>query len=132
MSANSCAVEYPALSLANRRRSWGESRAILRIVIAPAKPATFTKLHYGLTYGISYRNSVNMETFTDVLDAFPEGALVEDRVADAGKLAVWRHRDTIPPLEFPAVVESARKRRIKGITLDLLHGLLTNKKGRAA
>ena len=62
-----------------------------------------------------------MKTFADIIDAWPsQKALAEDRSVRPSLVAVWRHRNSIPPAHWKGLVEDARRRGIPGVTLDLL------------
>lgn len=65
-----------------------------------------------------------MESFADIIAAWPSPeAFIEDHEIDAAKFAVWKHRSGIPSTHWPLTIRGAARRRLKGITLDLLAAL---------
>jgi len=69
-----------------------------------------------------------MKTFSDVIDAFPDGVLADHLKVPRGRLAVWKHRDKIPDEYWDGVVVAARAQEAvegsdgatKPITAELL------------
>jgi len=60
-----------------------------------------------------------MQTFTDIIDAWPSRQiLAEDLQVGVTKIAVWRHRRSIPPAHWLALVEAARHRGVNGVSLE--------------
>jgi hypothetical protein len=68
-----------------------------------------------------------MESFADIVTAFPDGALSADLRVSAGLPAVWKCRNSIPSRYWPDLVASASKRRITGVTLTVLADLSKRK-----
>lgn len=62
-----------------------------------------------------------MESVADVISAWDT---VEEFSADAGVkpslAAVWKHRDSIPSNYWTSIVAGAARRRIRGISLEVL------------
>ena len=65
-----------------------------------------------------------METFIEVIDLWPS---VMDLAVDAGveypRAQSWRQRDNIPPKHWNAVIAAARRRKIRGVSLQLFANL---------
>ena len=64
---------------------------------------------------------LGMDTANDVLDCWPSlTAIAGDLAVDDAAVRMWRLRGAIPAEHFPALVRSAAKRDIAGITLEKL------------
>jgi len=67
-----------------------------------------------------------MLTHIEIISAWPGdkrgcyAKLAEDINQSEGTIAVWKHRGRIPPDSWAAIVSAARKRRIRGVTLEVL------------
>lgn len=62
-----------------------------------------------------------MKTFRDIIDAWKtQEALAEDLSISVNHLSIMWNRDSIPPQYWAALVASARRRRIRGVTLKRL------------
>jgi hypothetical protein len=61
-----------------------------------------------------------METFAAVIAAFPDGALADRLGVKRGLVALWKHRNTIPPEHWAGVVAAATADGIDGVTLEKL------------
>ena len=69
-------------------------------------------MHYG-----------GMKTVTDLIDAFGGSTeLAKALDAPPPTVAAWKHRG-IPHRHFPTLVEKARERKLKGVTLASLYTL---------
>lgn len=82
------------------------------------------------------------QTFSAIIDLWPETDTTERKGSRSGwrhtgsiqtfadDLGVkymiaqqWHHRESIPADRFPAVVKAAQKRRLREVTLELLHSI---------
>lgn len=62
-----------------------------------------------------------MQRFSDILAEWPSHAAIEDDLGvKRGLPAVWRHRDSVPPEYWLALVDAAQRRGIEGVTLEAL------------
>lgn len=66
-------------------------------------------------------------SFSALVALWPPADLAADLGVKPGLPAVWKHRDSVPPEHWRGVVDSARRRRIAGITLELLADLAAAK-----
>ena len=75
---------------------------------------------------------INFTTFRSVIDSWPS---IQEFADDLGVKYVtaqlMRHRDSIAAKHWKPVVVAARKRRLSGITLDLLASITPRKANRA-
>jgi hypothetical protein len=69
-----------------------------------------------------------METFSEVIALITRPALASDLGKDYGTVRKWDERNSIPPEEWEDVIESARRRKVKGINLKLFAKIAKNKK----
>jgi hypothetical protein len=69
-----------------------------------------------------------MLTFSEIIDLWPSPrVLANDIEVKPGTLAVWKHRNRIPPTHWVALVKSAERHGIENITLDLLARLVAKR-----
>lgn len=65
-----------------------------------------------------------MKTVTDLIEAFGGSTqlakLLELPIPTVG---AWKHRGSIHPDYFPAIIEKARELRISGVSLERLHSM---------
>lgn len=74
-----------------------------------------------------------MASVRDIIDQWPSAAeLARDIGLSPKHGAMLRYRGSIPTRYWPAVVEQARKRRIKGITFEVLTLAHANSKSEGA
>ena len=76
-----------------------------------------------------------MDTFRDVIKAWP-GTSAETLADDIGEkpatVRQWGLRDSIPADRWEAIIDMARRRRIKGITAQLFIRLAARRNGNQA
>ena len=66
-------------------------------------------------------NYLCMQRISDILAKWPSTTdLAVDLGVKRGLLAVWRHRNRIPPQYWLRLTEAATRRRISDVTLDML------------
>ena len=74
-----------------------------------------------------------MNTFRDVIDCWQSNQILADDIGEKlGTVRKWRVRDSIPPDKWEAVIDMARRRRIKGITAQLFIRLAARRNGNQA
>ena len=79
-----------------------------------------TALTGGDTSGIIRR----MKTFADIINLWPTAEeLARDLGVTGLVVRAWRNRESIPAEYWTAIAEAARKRKIRGVTLELFAGL---------
>jgi len=64
-----------------------------------------------------------MHTFADIIDLWPKPApvtLAADLGEQPGTVRQWRNRSVLPDRVWKATVESAERREIPGVTLEVL------------
>jgi hypothetical protein len=84
-----------------------------------------------LALRIALCNSLRMHTFREVIDLWPsQAAMAADLGVERGAIAVWKHRNSIPPEHWPVVIAKAAIRGLQGITLETLAAARRN--GRSA
>ena len=65
----------------------------------------------------------DMEDFKQIIRSWPsDSAMAEDLGVSQGAVAMWKHRNSIPPRYWVDTVKAAKKRKIK-LTLEGLHEL---------
>lgn len=70
-----------------------------------------------------------MQTFTEIIAAWKDDAkFAEDVGTTRGLVAVWKHRNSIPAAYWNAVIASAARRELPGITLELLTSLTRSRR----
>ena len=70
-----------------------------------------------------------MQSFVEIINAWPHPTkFAEDVGVSPALVAVWKTRDTIPAAYWNWVVTAAERRRIEGITLELLGRLTRDKR----
>lgn len=58
---------------------------------------------------------------TDLINLWPSiSAFAADLSVQYGTAKAMRRRNSIPPVHWPTIVEKAKARRIKGVTLEVL------------
>lgn len=60
------------------------------------------------------------QTFADIIDLFGYAKLADALGRPEGTVSSWKTRNSIPPEVWSAVVAEAKRRGIKGVSLDLL------------
>jgi hypothetical protein len=74
-----------------------------------------------------------MKTAQDVIAAFGGSARFAEATGHKpGTVRLWKHRNSIPPEHFPSVVQGARLKRIRGVTLESLYALQAKREGAKA
>ena len=63
------------------------------------------------------------QTFSSIIDLFGYAELAKAIGRPEGTVSSWKSRNSIPPEAWSSVVAEARRRRIKGVSLDLLADL---------
>ena len=62
-----------------------------------------------------------METFTDIIDLWPSTAvLAEDLGEKPARVRKWRQRNSIPSSEWVAIIDAAKRRKLRGVTAEKL------------
>ncbi len=70
-----------------------------------------------------------IKNYADVIDLWESyDALASDVGATVYSIRKWRQRDSIPPEYWRALVESAAKRGIAVVTLEVLAGFAANRR----
>lgn len=73
--------------------------------------------------------SNDIKTFRDVIAAWPSlSEFAKDIGVSENTAKLMRFRDSVAPEYWPFVVDHAKSRKIKGISLELLHKLRAEKK----
>ena len=68
----------------------------------------------------------SMLTHTEIILDWPRGRLgrydvmAQDLNVDIALVAVWKHRGKIPSDYWADIASAAKRRRVKGVTLDVL------------
>lgn len=70
-----------------------------------------------------------MKTFREIIDAWiSQDALAKDLKIPLGHVCVMRHRDSIPSDYWMGLVKAAKRRGVKGITIEVLHKIKAARK----
>lgn len=65
-----------------------------------------------------------MKTAREIIASFGGTAKFADATGQkTGTVRLWLHRDAIPAQHYPAIVLAARRRRVPGISLEVLHSM---------
>lgn len=74
----------------------------------------------------------DVKTFSDIIDLWPDPApvtLAQDLNEEPGTVRQWRSRDTLPSRVWRRTVRSAERRRIDGVTLDVMASIAERQAG---
>jgi hypothetical protein len=85
-------------------------------------------LKFHLDRGIARSNNPAMETFASVIGAFGRNpVLAAELKISPNKVAVWKHREWIPPEYWAGLVAGAERRGIEGITPKTLIAIASSR-----